>query len=257
MKLANQVRIARPPEEVFDALLDGEHVASCVPGGRLTGQTSENTFAGEMTVQVGPISAAYSGTVRYLAFDRPSGESAGRIALRASAREKSGQGDADAHVAVTVSPDTVSHDSGGACLSIDTDLMIRGRVAQFGHGVMGELSQQLIGRFARNLEHLLAGQRLDGTTTADQSAGQPQPAFHQTPPAKQALGDAGLMLRPVLKRIAPVAAGFAVGMLIGVGLRRRDLARSASPHYAARSASGSPVSRKTINSVRGTAPSDL
>jgi hypothetical protein len=214
MKLTNEVQIARPPDEVFEALLDGERVASCVPGSRLTRRTGENTYAGEVTVRVGPISAAYSGTVRYLELDRPSGDSAGRIVFRASAREKSGQGDADARVAVTVSPDTVSQDSGGAYLSIDTDLMIRGRVAQFGQGVMRELSQQLISRFAQNLEHVLAAQ----------AGGQPQPTLHQAPSPEKRAPDR-LTLRPLLKRIAPAAAGLTVGLLIGIGLRRNSRSR--------------------------------
>jgi carbon monoxide dehydrogenase subunit G len=216
MKLTNEVRIARPPDEVFAALLDGERVAGCMPGSRLTRKTGENTYAGEVTVRVGPISAAYSGTVRYLELDRPSGNSAGRIVFRASARERSGQGDADARVAVTVSPDTVSQESGGACLSIDTDLMIRGRVAQFGPGVMGELSEQLISRFAQNVEHMLA----------TQAGGQPQPACHQAPPPEKRAPDAaGLTLRPVLKRIAPVAAGLTVALLIGIRVRRNSRSR--------------------------------
>jgi carbon monoxide dehydrogenase subunit G len=219
MKLTNEVRIARPPDEVFAALLDGERVAGCVPGSRLTRKTGENTYAGEVTVRVGPISAAYSGTVRYLELNRPSGDSAGRIVFRASAREKSGQGDADARVTVTVSPDTVSQDSGGAYLSIDADLMIRGQVAQFGPGVIGELSQQLISRFAQNVEQVLAAQ-------AAQAGGQPRPARHQAPPPEKRAPDAaGLTLRPVLKRIAPVAAGLTVALLIGIRVRRNSRSR--------------------------------
>jgi len=222
MKLTNEVRIARPPDEVFEALLDGERVAGCVPGSRLTRKTGENTYAGEVTVRVGPISAAYSGTVRYLELNRPSGDSAGRIVFRASAREKSRQGDADARVTVTVSADTVSQDSGGAYLSIDADLMIRGRVAQFGQGVMGELSQQLIRRFAQNVEQMLAAQ----AAQAAQAGGQPQPARHQAPPPEKRAPDAaGLTLRPLLKWIAPVAASLTVGLLIGIGLRRNSRSR--------------------------------
>lgn len=220
MKLTNQIRIARPPDEVFEALLDGERVAGCVPASKLTRKTGENTYAGEVTVRVGPISAAYSGTVRYLEVNRPSGDSAGRIVFRASAREQSGQGDADARVAVGVSPDTVSPDSGGTTLSIDTDLMIRGRVAQFGQGVMGDLSQRLISRFAQNLEQMLAGQRLNATTAAALAAPRPRPASAEVPTAGQAPSGTRAAIRPLLKRVAPVAAGFTVGLLIGIGRAR-------------------------------------
>jgi carbon monoxide dehydrogenase subunit G len=212
MKLTNEVRIARSPAEVFDALLDVERVAGCLPGSTLTGRTEENTYAGEVRVKIGPLRAAYSGTVRYLEVDRD----AGAVVLKASGKETSGQGNADAHVAVTVRPD-----GEGTVVSLDTDLMVRGRVAQFGSGVIGEVSERLIDQFAGNVDQLLSGQ---GDAAAQRPAGGEvgSRAQGQAPPkAEPALDGLALVARPLLKRLAPIAAGVAVGVLIGLALRRR------------------------------------
>jgi uncharacterized protein len=209
MKLANEVRIARPPAEVFDALLDVERVAGCLPGSTLTGRSGEDTYAGEVRVRIGPLRAAYSGTVRYLEVD----PDARTITLKASGKETSGQGNADAHVVVTVRPD-----GGGAVVALDTDLMVRGRVAQFGGGVIGEVSERLIGQFAGNVEQLLSGQRAGAPGS---SGGHVEGQAPAAPPAasEPAINGLALVAVPLLRRFAPVAAALVAGVLIGLGLR--------------------------------------
>lgn len=200
MKLTNEVHIERDPTEVFNTLLDVERVATCMPGSRLIGQVDNDTYEGEVKVKIGPLGVAYTGTVRFLQIDRD-----GRTAvLKASGKEQHGQGNADAHVTARVLAD-----GSGAKVAIETDLMIRGKVAQFGRGVIGEVSQRLIGQFAGNVERLLT---TNGSTPA------PAPA-----PAEQQLDGLALVLKPMLKRIAPVAAGVAVGLLLGGSLRRRKV----------------------------------
>jgi carbon monoxide dehydrogenase subunit G len=200
MKLTNEVHIERDPGEVFDTLLDVERVATCMPGSRLIGRVDDDTYEGEVKVKIGPLGVAYTGTVRFLEIDRD-----GRTAvLKASGREQHGQGNADAHVTARVLPD-----GKGSKVAIETDLMIRGKVAQFGRGVIGEVSQRLIGQFAGNVEQLLT---TNSTTAPVQAA-----------PAAVAgeLDGLALVLKPILKRVAPVAAGVALGLLAGAGFRRR------------------------------------
>jgi carbon monoxide dehydrogenase subunit G len=206
MKLTNEVHIERDPAEVFDTLLDVERIATCMPGSRLIGRVGDDTYQGEVKVKIGPLGVAYTGTVRFLEIDRE----ARTAILKASGKEQHGQGNADAHVTARVLPDGT-----GSKVAIETDLMIRGKVAQFGRGVIGEVSQRLIGQFAGNVEQLLNGQRT--ATPAATASGQA---------AEPALDGVGLVLAPLLKRIAPIAGGVAIGLLAGLGLRRRKAPRT-------------------------------
>ncbi|RSM67570.1 carbon monoxide dehydrogenase [Kibdelosporangium aridum] len=197
MKLTNEVHIAQDPAKVFSTLLDVERVAGCMPGSRLTGRVDDSTYSGEVKVKVGPLGVSYTGTVKFLSVD----EAARTAVLKASGREQHGQGNADAHVTARVVPD-----GAGSKVSIETDLMIRGKVAQFGRGVIGEVSQRLIDQFAKNVENSFA------------TNGSPAPVAAAEP---EAMDGAALVLQPLLKRVAPVAAGVAVGLLAGLFLKRQ------------------------------------
>jgi carbon monoxide dehydrogenase subunit G len=207
MKLTNEVHIERDPGEVFDTLLDVERVATCMPGSRLIGKLGDDTYEGEVKVKIGPLGVAYTGTVRFLEVDK----AARTAVLKASGREQHGQGNADAHVTARVLPD-----GSGSKVAIETDLMIRGKVAQFGRGVIGEISQRLIGQFAGNVEQLLTG---NGSAAA---AAAPSAAAAPAAPAPQ-LDGLALVIKPILKRVAPLAAGVALGLLAGAGFRRRKV----------------------------------
>jgi carbon monoxide dehydrogenase subunit G len=208
MKLTNEVHIGRDPAEVFDTLLDVERVATCMPGSRLIGRVADDTYEGEVKVKIGPLGVAYTGTVRFLEVDR----SARTAVLKASGREQHGQGNADAHVTARVQPD-----GDGSKVTFETDLMIRGKVAQFGRGVIGEVSQRLIGQFAGNVEQVLTG----NGSAAPTAAAKPASAAAPAPAAAEELDGLALVLKPLLKRAAPVAAGVALGLLAGAGFRRR------------------------------------
>jgi carbon monoxide dehydrogenase subunit G len=149
VELSSTVRIRRPAAEVYDALLDAGKVAACLPGSHLIGEVADGTYAGQIELTIGPIDAVYAGTVRLDAADR----NTGTVTLSASGRERAGQGSADAHVAVRVEPD-----GAGARVLISADLMIRGTVAQYAPGAIGEVSQRLVEQFAGNVERLLASQ---------------------------------------------------------------------------------------------------
>jgi carbon monoxide dehydrogenase subunit G len=207
VKLTNEVHIERDPAEVFATLLDVERVATCMPGSRLLGKADDDTYEGEVKVKIGPLGVAYTGTVRFLEVDRE----ARTAVLKASGREQHGQGNADAHVTARVVPDGT-----GAKVAIETDLMIRGKVAQFGRGVIGEVSQKLIGQFAGNVEQLLTSN--GAATTPSPGLTRPDPE----PVRESELDGLALVVKPLLKRIAPVAAGVAVGLLLG-GFRRKQV----------------------------------
>jgi carbon monoxide dehydrogenase subunit G len=149
VQLTSAIRIGRPAPEVLDALLDARTVAACLPGSRLIGEVAESTYAGELHLQIGPVRAVYTGTVRLDSADRD----AGTATLRASGWERGGPGRADASVTLRV-------ESRGATtrVLISADLTIRGQAAGYAPGAIGHVGQRLVEQFAGNVEQLLETQ---------------------------------------------------------------------------------------------------
>ena len=160
MQLTSAIRIGRPAPEVLDALLDPGKVAACLPGSRLIGEVADNTYAGELRLRIGPVQAVYAGTVRLDNADRD----AGTATLHASGWEQGGQGRADASVTLRV-----ESRGGSTRVLISADLMIRGKVAEYAPGAIGDVSQRLVEQFAGNVEQLLATQASPGQASTDQA----------------------------------------------------------------------------------------
>lgn len=234
MQLSNEVTLPATPERVFAVLNDVERVAPCLPGATLEGRTEDDAYRGRVKVKVGPISAAYRGTVRFV----EAHEQAKRLVLDARGSDEHGSGNAEAKVTVTIEPD-----GEGSVLALETDLVIRGKVAQFGKGAIGEISQQLMGRFAENLAGLLRepgpsaevrdgqatsaqatpGQATPGQATAGEAtAGQVAAAGRVPAEQSAALDGLSMVALPLLKRYAPTVAALLLGLGAGVlGARTR------------------------------------
>jgi uncharacterized protein len=143
MQLENSFPVSAPPEQVFSYLLDINKVVGCVPGAELTEVVDQSTFKGKVKVKVGPITVAYSGTARIS--DR---DDAQRIAtLSAEGRETTGPGSARATAQMRV-----QSAGEGSLVTITTDYHVAGRVAQFGRGVMEDVSKRLVGEMARCIQ---------------------------------------------------------------------------------------------------------
>jgi uncharacterized protein len=138
VKLANEFTVAAPADEAFAVLLDVERVAPCLPGASLSGGDGE-TFDGAMTIKLGPVTSRFEGTVRIVEADR----AAHRAVLRAQARDARGSGTAAATITTSL------REAGGATrVAVETDLQVSGPVAQFGRGVMQDVSGKLMRQFA-------------------------------------------------------------------------------------------------------------
>ena len=171
MQLTSAIRIGQPAPEVLDALLDAGTVAACLPGSRLIGEVADNTYAGELRLRIGPMQAVYAGTVRLDNADRD----AGTATLHASGWEQGGQGRADASVTLRV-----ESRGGSTRVLISADLMIRGKVAEYAPGAIGDVGQRLVEQFAGNVEQLLATQA--GTTQARRDPARRDPARRPAQP---------------------------------------------------------------------------
>ncbi|MGH3626650.1 MAG: SRPBCC family protein [Sciscionella sp.] len=210
MRLTNEVVLPGTPDAVFALINDVERVAPCMPGATLEGGSGEDGYRGRVKIKVGPISAAYNGTVRFLDVD----DGARRLVLDAKGTDAHGSGNAEAKVTVRVRP----HEQGSA-LGLDTDLVVRGKVAQFGRGAIGEVSQKLMEQFAQNLSGLLSGaEQAVAPGAAPAGSVQAPPTVAAAPGELDAMS---LVVLPLLKRFAPVAAGLAAGVLAGLLAGRR------------------------------------
>jgi carbon monoxide dehydrogenase subunit G len=138
VKLRNDFTVPAPVERAWDVLLDLERVAPCLPGAQLQGGDGTE-FEGTMTVKIGPVTSRYQGVVRIEAAD----PEARRAVMRAQARDARGAGTA----AATISTTMLSADN-GTRVEVETDIQISGPAAQFGRGVMQEVSSKLMARFA-------------------------------------------------------------------------------------------------------------
>lgn len=169
MKIEDQFHVDVPVEEAWKLLLDVERIAPCMPGAQLE-EVEGDEYRGNVKVKVGPITAQYRGAARIVEAD----ESARRVVIKAEGRDTRGQGNASATVTATLVAD-----GGGTDVSIDTDLNVTGKVAQFGRGVMADVSSKLLGQFVANLERDVLG----GAGAGSSVSGSSEPAVDIAPAA--------------------------------------------------------------------------
>lgn len=147
MKIEDQFRVDVPIDEAWRVLLDVERIAPCMPGAQLQ-EIEGDEYRGVVKVKVGPITAQYKGAAKIVEAD----EAARRIVLKGEGRDTRGQGNASATVTVLL-----AEDAGGTRVSVDTDLNVTGKVAQFGRGVMADVSAKLLAQFVSSLEENVLG----------------------------------------------------------------------------------------------------
>jgi len=142
VELNNEFEVAIPLAEAWAVLTDVEKIAPCMPGAELR-EVAGDEYRGIVKVKVGPITASYRGVARFEQLDAE----AHKAVLKAEGRETRGQGNATALITATLSP------SGkGTKVVVATDLAITGKVAQFGRGVLADVSGKLLDQFVHNLE---------------------------------------------------------------------------------------------------------
>ena len=142
MELAHEFTVDTPVNRAWAVLTDIERIAPCMPGAELTG-VDDGTYHGLVKVKVGPISAQYKGTASFVEKD----EAAHRVVLKAAGRDTRGQGNASATVTAVM-----TGQGDATRVQIATDMTVSGRVAQFGRGVMADVTARLLQQFVDNLE---------------------------------------------------------------------------------------------------------
>jgi carbon monoxide dehydrogenase subunit G len=212
VELNNEFRVAVPAAKTWEVLTNVERVAPCLPGATLLSVDGDE-FTGAVKVKVGPITVSYKGNAAFVEKDA----AAQRVVLKANGKETRGNGNAAAVVTAQLK------DEGNATsVVITTDLTISGKAAQFGRGVLADVSGNLIAQFARTLEADLTGGSSATTAapTAETIAAAGQPG------AGDSVDLLKVMAVPMAKRAAPALAALTAGGLIGFLLGRRRNRRS-------------------------------
>ena len=146
MKLEHTFTVPVPVEKAWEVLLDLPRIAPCMPGATLTGVEGDE-FTGTVKVKLGPIGLTYSGKGRFVERD----EAAHRVVVEASGRDTRSAGTAGA----TITANLVG-EGDGTRVDVVTDLTVTGKPAQFGRGMISDVSAKLLGQFADCLAGKLA-----------------------------------------------------------------------------------------------------
>ena len=146
MELNNDFEVAAPVDLVWAVLTDVERIAPCLPGAQLL-EIEGDEFRGVVKIKVGPITAQYKGAASFSERD----DVEHRAVLRAEGRDTRGAGNAAADITAELEATDI-----GTKVTVTTDLTVTGKVAQFGRGVMADVSKKLMGQFAENLSDLIA-----------------------------------------------------------------------------------------------------
>jgi carbon monoxide dehydrogenase subunit G len=224
-KLLNEFVITRPIDEAWAVLTDVERIAPCMPGATLQ-EIEGDVYRGVVKVKLGAIATAFKGEAHFVERDDVNH----RAVLHGEGRDTTGKGNADAMI--TASLQSIN-ETETKCV-VETDLRVTGKVAQFGRGIMGDVSKKLMAQFATNLNTMLdampAGAEPAAAPAEPAAAAAPaEPAAEATAeptaptgptvrkiegPANEPIELSGVAGTAVLKRLLPAFGGLVILLLI-------------------------------------------
>ena len=207
MKINNEFTVGVPVQQAWDVMLDLQKIAPCLPGAAIQEEKADGEYDGTMKVKIGPITANYKGTVKVEEAD----EENHRAVLQATGRDARGQGTASATIVSTL------QEEGGDStrVSVETDMKLTGRAAQFGRGIAQDVATKMLNQFAECLEREISGGSEDGAgaASADQTETSTDSGDGTAPPetsAANAGGVGGTAGRVISSEDPTVMAGGAV-----------------------------------------------
>jgi uncharacterized protein len=156
VKIANEFTVHVPIDVAWKVLTDLEGIAPCLPGAQLTGVDGD-VYQGKVKIKVGPVISEFAGTARFAEKD----DDAYRAVIDAKGRDARSAGNAAALITAQLRAD-----GDHTVVNVDTDLKISGKLAQFGSGMIKEVSQKLLGQFVAALEAKIAADNNNGAATA-------------------------------------------------------------------------------------------
>lgn len=216
MRLVNEFTVPASAETAFEILSDLERVAECLPGAVLDSRDGDE-YRGRLAVKIGPVGLAFSATAEVVERDI----AARRMVLRGAARDRGGQGAAQALITISISGESDGRSDATSTVLVETEVDLSGRMAQFGGAAITHVNRRVIGQFVDRLDAMVRAAHLGAGPHAAHAGGhEPRPvAPSLVPPApSRAMLGTG---RPDLRRLlGPVAATVAAGVLFGASLSR-------------------------------------
>ena len=210
MELKSDFEVSVGVDRAWEVLTNPELIAPCLPGARLD-EVEGDEFRGAVKVKVGPISSEYRGKATMVELNREEL----RIVIRAEGRDTRGAGNAAADI--TAQMEAVSENT--TRVEVITDLKISGKVAQFGRGVLGDVSAKLMGQFVDNLEEMLqeSVEETDAGEDAAEDSGD-EPAAPAAEPAEPEAVNLLAVVPTKLRILTPIIAP-----VLGLGLLLKRL----------------------------------
>lgn len=150
MLITNQVEVAQPLDAVWAFFGDIPQVAACLPGANLTDQVGENRYEGDVVIRTGPVKLEFSGAAEI----RDRDEATRTIVVDASGADKKGRGQAALALTAKLVPL-----GGGTRVDVSLDLTISGAAAQYGRGLVADVTAVLLEQFAGSMQ-----QRIDAVS---------------------------------------------------------------------------------------------
>ena len=210
MDLNHQFTVAVPVEDAWRILTDVERIAPCLPGAQLL-EIEGDTYRGVVKVKVGPIQAQFKGQANFIERD----DIAHKVVLKGEGRDTTGKGNASA----IITAEMTAVDANSTSVTVNTDLSVTGKVAQFGRGAMADISDKLLAAFVVNLNSLIAEQPATAAPASTEPAPAPTDGIRTIESADVAplnlLSAAG---SPILKRAIPVVV-VVVAVLVWLAVR--------------------------------------
>lgn len=170
MDLHHHFTVPAPMADTWDVFNDLDRIGGCLPGATIQSVDGDD-FTGSVKVKLGPISLQYNGSGNY----RERDQAAHKVVIVANGKDKRGNGTASATISAQLAAD-----GSGTAVNVNTDLSITGKPAQFGRGVIQDVSDKLIGQFVECIKAKLGGEG-SGAGSAALAAAQ-DPAVRETAP---------------------------------------------------------------------------
>jgi carbon monoxide dehydrogenase subunit G len=222
MKLDNEFRVHAPIERAWAVLTDIPAITPCLPGAALTDHDG-NVYHGTVKIKVGPVTSNYKGKAVFAVVD----EERRHIEIAADGKDSRGSGNASASITADM-----REDGEYTVVKIATDLKVAGKVAQFGKGMIAEVSGKLIDQFVTCIEQELLGDKVVddvaaasavGAEPADSKSGAANIATPARPPHREveALDLMDLAGDSVYKRLLPLGVAAGVLLVLVLLFRRR------------------------------------
>ena len=145
--IENDFDVAATPDDTYALMTDVERVAPCIPGATITGQREDGGYDALVTMKMGPMSLTYKGVIEIVEQD----DAAKTAVMRAKATEAKGQGTAQATLTMNIS----DAGDGKTNVKVGSDILVTGRVAQMGRGIMTDVAGKMIGEMAKAMEATL------------------------------------------------------------------------------------------------------